>query len=463
MIKLTEYNKVFFAGIGGIGMSALVRWFSNTGFMVGGYDRTPSDITKALEDDGALITYDDLVETIPPMFTQSAQGVLVIYTPAVPQSSPQLNFFLKNNYTVVKRSVALGMIALQSQAIAVAGTHGKTSVSTMAACIMHQTPMGTNAFLGGISKNFASNCVIKPQSPWMVIEADEYDRSFLTLYPQIALITSMDADHLDIYGNKHELDQAFADFVSQVKCGGKVIIKKGVKLSHEVNKEVKFYTYSLDGSDTDFYAQNIRVEHGEYVFDLINPRGIIKNVILGMPALYNVENAVAASAVAYFAGASDNEISIGLAGYAGVKRRFDIRFKGKHFVFIDDYAHHPEEIKACLRSVRHFYPELAITVVFQPHLYSRTRDFAVEFAESLDMADQVILTDIYPAREEPISGVTSQLIFDYMKLKNKMLVPFDQVVTEATKVKSGVLVTMGAGNIDLLIEPIHEILIADNR
>lgn len=460
MKKLTDYNKAFFVGIGGIGMSALARWFSHTGYIVGGYDRSSSDITNRLEADGAKITFTDNDECIPDDFKANADKVLVVYTPAIPVDSSILKYFRNNGYDVVKRSVALGIIAQDSYAACVAGTHGKTSISTMATCILDQTQVGVNAFLGGVSKNFNTNVVIKPESPWVVIEADEFDRSFLTLYPHIALISAMDADHLDIYGNKAEVEKAFAQFVQQVKDDGVVIIKKGVNLSHEVNHNVKYYSYALD-SEADFYARNIHIENGEYVFDIVTPNGTIDNVVLGMPALYNVENAVGATAVAMLAGASESEIRNGLACYAGVRRRFDIRFKNSDLVFIDDYAHHPEEIKACLRSVRDFYPGKEITVMFQPHLYTRTRDFADEFAAALDMADRVIITDIYPARELPIEGVTSELILNKMKLANKMVCPFSKLQKEAVKIKSGVLLTMGAGNIDTLIEPIHQAMIAE--
>ena len=458
MKKLTEYNKVFFVGIGGIGMSALAQWFMRTGYTVGGYDRSSSDITNRLEADGALTTFDDSTDTIADIFKTDVEQTLVVYTPAIPDDSEILNFFKTNGYDVVKRSVALGIIAQDSYAACVAGTHGKTSISTMTTCILDQTQVGVNAFLGGVSKNFNTNVVIKPESPWVVIEADEFDRSFLTLYPHIALISAMDADHLDIYGNKAEVEKAFAKFVGQVKPDGVVIIKKGVKLDHKANEGVKYYSYALD-SEADFYAKNIHIDNGEYVFDIVTPNGVIADVKLGMPALYNVENAVAATAVAMFAGASENEIRFGLAGYAGVRRRFDVRFKNADLVFIDDYAHHPEEIKACLRSVRDFYPGRTVTVMFQPHLYSRTRDFANEFAAALDMADRVIITDIYPARELPIEGVSSEMILERMKLKDKMFCPFGRLKDEAVKITSGVLLTMGAGNIDTLIEPIHQAMI----
>jgi len=458
MKKLTDYNKAFFVGIGGIGMSALARWFNHSGYTIGGYDRTESDITKNLTAEGAQIIYDDCEEAIPDIFKTDADKTLVIYTPAIPADSDIMSFFRQHGFDVAKRSVALGIIAQISYAACIAGTHGKTSISTMTTCILNQTRIGVNAFLGGISKNFNSNVVIKPESPWVVIEADEYDRSFLTLYPQIALVSAMDADHLDIYGSKTEVEKAFATFASQVKPDGAIVVKKGVGLKKETNPNVRFYSYALD-SEADFYAKNIRIESGKYIFDIVTPDTTIENLALGMPALYNVENAVAATAVATLAGASDSEVRCGLESYAGVRRRFDVRFKAADLIYIDDYAHHPEEIKACLRSVRDFYPGMKITVLFQPHLYSRTRDFANEFAAALDMADSVILTDIYPARELPIEGVTSDIIFDKMKLGDKKICPFGKLLNEAAKVKSGVLLTMGAGNIDSLIEPIHQTLI----
>lgn len=458
MKKLTNYNKVFFIGIGGIGMSALARWFCRSGYMVSGYDRTSSEITNKLEEEGATVIFNDETDAIPADFKTDIDKILVVYTPAIPNNSELMKYFNTNGYDVVKRSVALGIIAQDNYTACIAGTHGKTSISTMTACILDQTQVGTNAFLGGISKNFNNNIVIKPESPWIVIEADEYDRSFLTLYPDIALISAMDADHLDIYGNKEEIEKAFSTFIGQVKNDGVVIIKKGVNIPCENKNNVKHYTYSLD-SEADFYAKNIRIENGEYYFDIVTPNGDIKDVTLGLPALYNVENAVAATAVSMFAGASENDIRHGLAGYAGVRRRFDIRFKNDDLIFIDDYAHHPEEIKACLRSIRDFYPNKPISVIFQPHLYSRTRDFAAEFAEALDMADHVIITDIYPARELPIEGVSSEIIFNKMKLDDKKICPFSKIAQEAMKVKTGVLLTMGAGNIDMLIEPIHQAII----
>lgn len=456
-MKLTDYNKVFFMGIGGIGMSALARWFRNAGYTVGGYDRTTSGITQALEADGAQIIYADDVDSLPQDFATSNK-VLVVYTPAIPTNSQLLSFFNQNGFSVVKRSVALGIIAQSTTAICISGTHGKTSVSTMVACILDQTEIGVNAFLGGISKNFNSNVVIRPESPLTVIEADEFDRSFLTLYPQVAVVTAIDADHLDIYGTKAEVEKAFSAFVSQVKEGGVVIMKKGLNRNLFTNTGVTYYTYSLN-QQADFFASDIAIVNGEYHFNLHTPHGVIADVCLGTSSLYNVENAVAAAAAAMSAGATDEQIRHGILCYAGVRRRFDVKAKRADIIYIDDYAHHPEEIKACLRSVRDMFPTQQVTVIFQPHLYTRTRDFATEFAEALDLADRVIVTDIYPAREEPIDGVTPDLILSQLKNANHSYVTYSRLLAEVERIKSGVLLTMGAGNIDMLIDPIHQMLI----
>jgi len=457
-MQLESFNKVYLVGIGGIGMSALARWFFTAGYQVAGYDRTPSEITEKLMDLGINISFDESVEAIPQSFIVDKEHTLIIYTPAVPAAHQGLNYFKTENFKLIKRSAALGLLVQNKRGIAVSGTHGKTSVSTLVTCIMNETKESCSAFLGGIARNLDSNVLINPHSDWVVVEADEFDRSFLTLFPEIAVITAIDADHLDIYKDKEDILRAFEQFIGQVKPNGKVVIKLGVEFNQKVNSQVRFYRYSLL-DQTDFYASNLRLIDGLYHFDFNHPHGIIRDLELGIPGLYNLENAVAATAVTWLAGVDKEIIVKALKSFRGVKRRFDFQVRTPQLVYIDDYAHHPEEIKACIRSARHLFPGKRITGIFQPHLYSRTRDFASEFAQSLDLFDQVILTPIYPAREEPIEGVNSELILNLMKNVKKSVCSFSELVNRINTLETDVLITMGAGNIDKLVIPIKEKLV----
>jgi UDP-N-acetylmuramate--alanine ligase len=489
---------VYFIGIGGIGMSALARYYKHAGAQVAGYDRTPSPLTAELEREGVAIHYDDDVALIPPAFTAQPENVLVIYTPAVPAGHSELNYFKSNNYTLIKRSKALGHIAATKTTLAVAGTHGKSTISTMLAHLLTQTAGGCTAFLGGISKNYHSNLLLS-NTPALVAEADEFDRSFLQLFPQIAVITATDADHLDIYGTADEVKKAFADFAGQVKPGGALIVKLGVDLPFpDLRSPFPVYRYSLD-QPCDFYAGNIRqLDNGLPQFDLHLLDTVLPDCMLGVPGWMNVENAVAAAAAAYLyitnRSSAGNPVprspfpvdrspltvdrspltvprspfpvdrsplsglKAALATFAGVQRRFDVQFHTPACTYVDDYAHHPEELRAAITSLREAYPQRRITGVFQPHLYSRTRDFAADFAKSLDLLDRLILLDIYPAREEPIPGVTSQIIFDHMTLKNKTMCAKDNLMALLDKEPVDVLATFGAGDIDRFVAPITALL-----
>jgi len=454
-LELNKYNRIYFVGIGGIGMSALASWFSKAGFRVAGYDKSASDITTKLEKEGIRVSFDESVAAIPDDFKTDLDKILVIYTPAIPKQHEGLVYFNSNNYTIIKRAAALGLLVKEKKGIAVAGTHGKTSVSTTTAWLLNQS---CSAFFGGVSKNLESNVIINPSADKVVIEADEYDRSFLTLFPETLVVTSMDADHLDIYSDKEEIVATFYQFIGQIKKDGILIYKNGLSIPFNINSEISYFTYSLQDVTSDFYASNIHIVDGQYCFNWHYPQGMAADFLLGVPGLYNLENAVAALAAAWLNGASVNELKTKLATYKGVKRRFDFHIRTQSLVYIDDYAHHPEEIRVCIESVRHLFPNRKITVVFQPHLYSRTRDFATDFAHSLDLCDSVILVDIYPAREEPIAGVTSQIILDKMHLSKKVLCSYNQVLDQIDAQPIDILITMGAGNIDRLIIPITEAL-----
>lgn len=454
-MNITNFHKVYFVGIGGIGMSAIARWFNASGFTVAGYDKTPSEITSSLQAEGIEVTFDDSEAAIQSAF-KSKHDTLIVYTPAIPSSHNGLSYFKNNGFNVIKRSHALGLLVKENNGIGVAGTHGKTSISTTLAWLLKDN---CNAFLGGISKNLNSNVIINGMAKNVVIEADEFDRSFLTLYPQIAIISSMDADHLDIYENHGDLIESFHQFIKQVKSGGALVYKHELKIDSTINKEIAYYTYSLDNKEANIYASNIQIKNGFYHFDLNYKGNCLAGFKLGVPGLYNLENAIAALTAALIANADFVELKQNLATYNGVKRRFDIQLKGNHLIFIDDYAHHPEEIKACINSVRHLYPDKKITGVFQPHLYTRTRDFAEGFAESLALCDKLILTDIYPAREEPIEGVDSKMIFEKIKLENKELCAYNEVVEKVVASNSELIITMGAGDIDRLVPQIKKGLI----
>lgn len=453
-----EIHNIYLIGIGGIGMSALARYYKHLGKNVAGYDRTSTDLTIALETEGINIHFEDNLKQIPSTFTDPSQKdkTLIIYTPAVPSDHAELTYFKNSGFVIKKRSEVLGLIIQNKKGIAVAGTHGKTTVSTMIAHILKNSSVDCNAFLGGISKNYNTNLLLSDSNENVVVEADEYDRSFLQLNPQIAVITAVDADHLDIYGNIEELRKAFTQFTSKIQKGGTLVVKSGINILLYNGHFYHKYTYSLN-SDTDFYARNIRVENHRYIFDLVTPLGNnIKNITLGIPGLVNVENAVAALAVGYINGVSENDLRLAMLTFEGCKRRFDVQIDSNLIVYIDDYAHHPEELKACINSVKELYPDKKITGIFQPHLFSRTRDLAEEFAVSLSLLDEVVLLDIYPARELPIKNISSEIIFKNITQKNKTLCTKEQLLEVMKKKKPEVLITMGAGDIDRFVEPLKK-------
>jgi UDP-N-acetylmuramate--alanine ligase len=455
-------KKIYFIGIGGIGMSAIARYFMHEGKSVAGYDRTPTPLTQALESDGAHIHYIENVMQIPLAFRTT--DTLVIYTPAINADNLELHYFRQNGNKIIKRSEALGYIASNKKVLAVAGTHGKTSTSTMLAHLLTAAGNGCTAFLGGISKNYNSNLLLAKNN-LLVAEADEFDRSFLRLFPDIAVVTSVDADHLDIFGSHEEVKKAFKDFVGQIKPNGTLIVKKSLSVSGKPSFALHFsgkvYTYSFD-EEADFYAKNIEPQQGGYYkFDLVTPGGTVQNCTVGIPGWVNVENAVAASAVAWCAGVKLEKLPQAIQSFQGVKRRFDILVNTPTLSFIDDYAHHPEELRAAITSIREMFPERKITGIFQPHLYTRTRDFASEFAQSLSLLDELILLDIYPAREKPIRGVTSSLIFDKVTISNKILCKKDSLLKTLKNKKFDVLVTFGAGNIDDMLEQIKTTILSE--
>lgn len=457
MNNLLNIKNVYFLGIGGIGMSALARYFKYTGRNVAGYDRTRTALTDALQSEGIDVHFEDDVRYIPSKWNPAE--TLAVFTPALPDEHKELSWFREKPIGLLKRAKVLGMVCNEKNCIAVSGTHGKTTVSTMTATILKETENGCGAFLGGISKNFGSNLLLPPEeSDWIVAEADEFDRSFLHLYPRLALVTSLDADHLDIYGDKTKIVESFIKFISQIKPGGTLVIKEGVDLDvQKTNAQV--LTYSLNGP-ADFHAKNLRLsgEGGAYFFDIKTPDGIIANCRLNYPGLINVENAIASAALAFLAGASANEIKSGLEKYQGVIRRFDVRYKSEKQIYIDDYAHHPAELKAAIQSVKALYPNRLVTGIFQPHLFSRTRDFAGEFAASLDLLDEAVLVPVYPAREEPIKGVSSEMIFNKMKNEHKFLVEKNEVPGLLKERHTNVVITMGAGDIDSISGEITDVL-----
>ncbi|TGY04216.1 UDP-N-acetylmuramate--L-alanine ligase [Muribaculum sp. NM65_B17] len=444
-----SHKKIYFAGAGGIGMAALERYFLAKGCRVAGYDRTPTDLTRALQDEGVEITFDESVEAIPADFKGCPEEVLVVYTPALPDMHPGLSYFRENGYEVVKRAAVLGNITRDTKGLCFAGTHGKTTTSSMAAHILNTCKVGCNAFLGGILRNYNSNLLLSATSPYSVIEADEYDRSFHHLRPYIAVITATDPDHLDIYGTEEAYLESFAHFTELIKPGGMLVVHEDLKLKPRVPEGVKIYTYSRDKGD--FHAENVRRGNGEITFDIVTPSETVRDITLGVPVEINIENAIAAFAACYLTG--DIEIDAArdaIASFMGPKRRFEFWLKepgAEGRAIIDDYAHHPDELKASIKSVKALYPGRRLTVAFQPHLYSRTRDFAPEFAASLSLADEVILLDIYPAREEPIPGVTSEIIFNDIKCKDKVMID-KQHLTETIKNRNfEILLTVGAGDI----------------
>lgn len=452
MSKLSLY----FIGAGGIGMSALVRYFLAKGHKVAGYDKTPTELTQTLIEEGADIHFEESVDLIPE-YCLDKENTLVVRTPAVPTTHKALQYFVENGFRVVKRAEILGEITKMSRALCVAGTHGKTTTSTMLAHFLKSSHVDCNAFLGGILKNYSSNLMLSDSSDLTVIEADEYDRSFHHLEPYMAIVTSSDPDHLDIYGTEEEYLNSFKKFTSLVREGGTLLLKKGITLKPEVKSGVTLAHYAVD-DDADYMANNIRIGDGTILFDFIHPNGVINNIELGVPIWINIENCVAAMAIALINGATPEELKNAALSYSGAKRRFDFHIKSDKIVLLDDYAHHPEEVEASISSIKQLYPNRKVTVVFQPHLYSRTNDFYKEFAKSLSKADEVILLDIYPARELPMEGVTSKLIYDLMTIKEKSLITKDQLLEHLKCNKYDVLVTLGAGDIDTLLPQIKNLL-----
>ena len=449
-------KNIYFLGIGGIGMSALARYFKAKGYHVAGYDRTQSDLTRQLQKEGMDIHYEDNIEQIPEDF-RNPEDTLVVFTPAIPSSLNELLYFLEKGFLVLKRSQALGEITCSQRALCIAGTHGKTTTSTMTAHLLHHSQVDCNAFLGGISKNFEQNLLLSDKSDLVVVEADEYDRSFLNLSPYMAVITSVDADHLDIYGSEEKYRAGFEEFSSLIQPGGVLLMKKGLPINPRIQKDVCLFTYAID--DADFHVQNIRVQNGEILFDFVTPDEVIENVKLSVPAMVNIENGIAAMTLALLNGATPDEIRKAMATFAGVKRRFDFHIKRENLVFIDDYAHHPQELKAFIKSLRMLYKDKKICGIFQPHLYSRTRDFLDEFAHSLSMLDELILLDIYPAREKPIEGVNSQKLLEKVSIEKKRICTKSELEEYIRNNNFEVLATIGAGDIELLIPRIKEILL----
>ncbi|MCC8153818.1 MAG: UDP-N-acetylmuramate--L-alanine ligase [Tannerellaceae bacterium] len=451
-----KIKAVYFVGAGGIGMSALIRYYLSKGKKVGGYDKTPSALTEQLIEEGAEIHYEDDAKLIPAVYLDPAT-TLIVYTPAVPDSHTELNYFRSNGFTILKRAQVLGEITHESKGLCIAGTHGKTTTSSMIAHLLKQSHVDCNAFLGGILKNYDSNLLLSSTSDLTVIEADEYDRSFHWLYPYMAVITSADPDHLDIYGTPEAYRESFEKFTSLTRPDGCLIMRKGIDITPCLQAGTQLYTYSAtEGGD--FHADNIRIANGEILFDFIGPDITIRDIPLGVPVKVNIENGIAAMATGHLNGMTPEELKRGMATFAGPKRRFDFYLKREDIVLIDDYAHHPAELRESILSVKELYTGKKVTGIFQPHLYSRTRDFAPEFAESLSLLDEIILLDIYPAREEPIPGVTSQLIFDQITIPNKTLCPKEELLPLLRKGSYGVVLMAGAGDIDRLVEPVKQLL-----
>lgn len=457
---LSNLKYVYFLGIGGIGMSALARYFHAMGKHVSGYDKTKTVLTEQLISEGIEIHFDDDLSLLSVDLMKPDAKTLIVYTPAIPKDHKGYNYFKNNNYTIKKRAEVLGLITDASFTIAVAGTHGKTTTSSLIAHVLKVASLDPSAFLGGITQNYNTNLFLSENlknselqtsnSELIVVEADEYDRSFLTLHPEIAVITSVDADHLDIYGDKKYVEESYDMFAKQVKS--KLVLKKSIV--DKIHANVQLLTYSVSDETADYYAKNIRIENAAYHYDVITPHSILKDVTLGLPGLHNVENSIAAIAVASVMNVSGTDIVNALKSFKGVRRRFDYQIKTENFVFIDDYAHHPEELKAAIGSAKEMYPGKKITGIFQPHLYSRTRDFADDFAKSLDMLDECILMEIYPARELPIDGVSSQMLLDKMKLTKKSICSKDKLVDEVISRQLEVLITLGAGDIDTFVAPL---------
>ena len=455
-MEAKDIKAVYFVGAGGIGMSALVRYFIHRGMIVAGYDKTPSELTRRLEKEGALIHYEENVNDIPHA-CKDAKHCLVVYTPAIPAEHKELQFFRENGFEIQKRAQVLGTLTRQMKGLCVAGTHGKTTTSSMCAHILHQSHLDCNAFLGGITKNYGTNYIVS-NSDYVVIEADEFDRSFHWLSPWMSVITSTDPDHLDIYGTKEAYLESFRHYSELIQPGGALIIHRDLEMKENLQPGVKRYDYALH--EGDFHAENIKIENGEITFDFISPIENVTNVMLGQPIPINIENGIAAMAMAQLSGCTADELRIGMRTYGGVDRRFDFKIKTDDLVFLSDYAHHPKEIYQSARSIRELYKDRHITAIFQPHLYTRTRDFYQDFADALSQLDEVILTEIYPAREQPIEGVTSQLIYDRLAPGvKKQMIKKDDVMQLIKERSFDVLIVLGAGDLDNQVPQIANALL----
>jgi len=454
---MNKVKIVYLLGIGGIGMSALARYFNHFGCLVSGYDKTPTALTDKLLTEGINIHFEDSIDLLPPQLREGKAGdeILIIYTPAIPKNNTQYNYLIEKGFKLLKRSEVLGEITKNANSIAIAGTHGKTTTSTLVAHILKHAGQNVNAFLGGISGNYNTNLLLAGNANQTVVEADEYDRSFLRLFPNVAVITSMDPDHLDIYGTEAEMIKSYNEFATQVKPGGVLFYKYGLPVQGAKHA----FTYGFD-EKADYYAHNIKIVNGAYTFDLKTPSQHISNIGVGLPGRHNVENAAAAFAVSMHENIEIDKIKEGIKTYKGAKRRFEYVIKENDLVFIDDYAHHPEELRACISSVREMYPGKKILGIFQPHLYTRTRDFADAFAKSLDLLDEAVLMEIYPARELPIEGVNAKMLLDKMHNRNKSIKTREEIPAYVRLCKMDVVVTLGAGDIDKLVEPIRKELMA---
>lgn len=455
-MNLTEIKNIYFVGAGGIGMSALERYFLAQGLEVGGYDKTPSELTRRLEQEGVLLHYEDNVASIPATFLDPAT-TLIVYTPAIPAEHSELTYFRQHGFEIQKRAQVLGLLTEKHKGLCVAGTHGKTTTSTMCAHILHQSHVQCNAFLGGISKNYSTNYLLSPNSDYVVIEADEFDRSFHWLRPWATVITATDPDHLDIYGTEEAYLESFRHYTSLIQPGGALIIHRNLAVKPNVQENVTIYTY--DRTEGDFHAENIRIGHGEIYFDFVSPRGVVKDIQLGVPVSINIENGIAAMALAQLAGATDTELREAMRTFQGVDRRFDFKVKNNSMVFLSDYGHHPKEIEQSIRSVREIYLDRKIAAIFQPHLYTRTRDFYHDFADALSLLDAVYLLPIYPAREQPIHGITSQIIYDNLRPDmERHLIQKSDILDVARKHDFDVLISLGAGDLEDFVPEVAKIL-----
>lgn len=455
-MQIEKVNNVYFIGIGGIGMSAVARYFNALDKNIAGYDKTRTKLTDELSGEGMAIHFEDSADHIPELF-RNPQETLVIYTPAISDDHKEMAYFRDGGFTIMKRSQALGLITKNNECIAVAGTHGKTTISTFIAYLLNHSTMGISAFLGGISKNFQTNYLFSKTSKFIVVEADEFDRSFLQLEPSIAVISAIDADHLDIYGDKKNIVQSFNQFIKKIKKKGVLLVHKNVNAIIQKNDHITIYTYALY-DEADFYLTNIEINDGLYSFTLKSPFGTFSDLLFGFPGEVNLENCLAGMAISLLMGMDPGQIRNVLPGFKGIRRRFDVQINTDNLVYIDDYAHHPEEIKRLLTSVKKLYPGKKISGIFQPHLYSRTRDFADEFAASLSLLDELLLLDIYPAREAPIPGVSSELIYRSVTISDKYLLTSDDILKYIENKTLEVLLTIGAGDIDKSVEKIRSFL-----